>query len=75
MAKKDYSEVEMLCLFSALLRDGHAVILEDGTVLGNAADGVTVELGLVPSSPPRLNREGRQALYSYLNKHRTPDTW
>lgn len=75
MTKKLYNDIEMLCLLNALIADGHAVVLDCGTVLGNAADGNTVELGCVPSSPPAANRFGREALYTYLNAHRTPETW
>lgn len=73
--RKGYSELEMLCLLNKLIADGHVVIIDDGTVLGEVSDGTTVQLGYVPAGPPKLNKECRQALYSYLNEHRTPDTW
>lgn len=49
-----------------LIEAGH-VWVEDGVIVGRAADGVTVELG--------YTWEGPEAIERYLADHPTPDTW
>jgi len=57
-----------LGILNSLIADGHVVIVGK-VVLGQASDGVTVDLGQLSTYPDR------EALYRYLLDNPTPDKW